>query len=188
MRDTGVTTTKFNFVKLTEQQITARAMAAGFQERDSLRADGMTENDAIYLLFGRLDGSIGTGYQFVKLGAKGIGRYRGYVKNVSVETGKMATVVEFGQDSEIAFYEFGKRDTFFHDSEKKSWIGGVVCRGAYQRHDGTWLTVTYAAAASGDAGPVDKAMCRAATGRAVFLWLMQVRAIDLAEKAEIERA
>ncbi|HVI69060.1 MAG TPA: hypothetical protein VM581_01240 [Magnetospirillaceae bacterium] len=177
----------FDFLGLTEAQHTKRSLDAGVADFRSRKQRGMTTGGNIYLLFGHLSDNGKGVYQFERRGDIGIGDYAEYIINVSPDSGKLATVTEFGSDSEIAYYDF-RGDTFFTADSPKTWIGGVGCRGVYQRHDGTWLTTAFAAAASGDAGPVDKSMARAVVGEAVFLWLMQVRAIDHADKAAKERA
>lgn len=182
VEQTEVAVGSFDFLSLTEAARTERSIQAGVDDFDSRRLRGMTTGNKIYLLFGRLVEGSRSRYRFEQLAEKRIGDCEEYVINVSPKDGKLATVTEFGNDSEIAYYDFAG-DTFFTANSPKTWIGGVACRGAYQRHDGKWLTITFAAAASGDAGPVDKSMARATVGEAVFLWLMQVRALDHADKA-----
>lgn len=130
-------------------------------------ADGLTNGDSICIVVGVDSDGHGT---WTPWGSRLIGTdAASFLGNIDEETGKLATAIEIGADSVVAYKEYGDEIP----EGARRYTGAVYYTAYVETKTRGWRTMHFVGAASGVQGHFDQAAVYRALTRMAAVWAQQ---------------
>lgn len=171
----------YDYLKMTDEGMTAFGFEAGTALFCSLKEAGLLNNNSLFMRAGVMTES---DERFVEFGTQVIGDGMEYAVNTDPDTGKIATVIEFQQDSIAAFSDYGERV----GDGPRQWTGGVFYVARVKLASGRWLYRVFVGAASGVQGHFDQVVMYAVLTTMGAAWAQRELAREAAGLSPSEAA
>lgn len=166
------------YLGLTLEEIARSGFAAAFSAFYGEVANGRTDDENLAVKLAIIEGD-----DYADYGTHGVGNWRQYIVNLSPTDGKLATVLEFGTDSGVAFAADPNHPFFGTEDNPKRWTGAVRRPYGYVRASGETRSITFAFAGSGDLSPIDQYAVEVACAKMGLDWQLWQRALEEADLA-----
>lgn len=160
---------KVNFAELSDEEIARRGLAAAKVAFKYDVEEGYANGDSLVIVVGAL-----TGLEWVELGRDYFGPdAEEFAVNVDADTGKLATTLQFGMESIVAYQLHGAAIP----EGPQRFTGGVYYVARVKTADNGWMLRIFAGAASGVQGHFDMAEVYSALLRMGACWAMKMQAL-----------